>query len=146
MFLRTTVLALMALTLASPTLAQSYAGRTSGTSASMENGYGNARNRINGGFNPSTRDANNNRIISNGVIQTGQGGSYFNSDGTFGGASLLLDNNTNASATAAGNMITIAVNGSWNTIVLNSKQVNNGNITATTSINGRSVQNVGVLN
>ncbi len=95
----------------------------------FEKGYDGAASVMTDNFNPSTRDANNNRVITNGVIQTGSGGSSFLSGG---GASTAQ---SGASALAVGNMINVQVTGSWNTVVLNAQQTNTGNVSA--SVNGR---------
>ena len=43
-----------------------------------------------------------------------------------------------STATAIGNQLNVVVVGSWNTVVVNSKQINNGDQTASTSsLNGK---------
>lgn len=114
--------------------------------AQMEAGYGGARRTLSTAFNPSTRDANNNRVIMNGVIQDGQGGSQINvnANGQTSGADFFrsgADSFTagalTASSTAIGNQINVNVTGSWNTVVLDSTQINNAPINATTTVTGR---------
>ena len=114
--------------------------------AQMEAGYGGARRTLSTAFNPSTRDANNNRVIMNGVIQDGQGGSQINvnANGQTSGADFFrsgADSFTagalTASSTAIGNQINVNVNGSWNTVVLDSTQINNAPINATITVTGR---------
>ncbi|MCW5725235.1 MAG: holdfast anchoring protein HfaA [Maricaulaceae bacterium] len=81
-------------------------------------------------YRAGTRDANNNRVVLNGVIQTGSGvqaqmsgvgASHNSQNGAF---------NSN-SATAIGNQLNVVVQGNWNTVVVNSTQTNNGTVTAT---------------
>ena len=43
----------------------------------------------------------------------------------------------NASATAIGNSLNVQVQGTWNTVIVNSKQENNGDQTANASLNGK---------
>jgi len=121
------------------------AGSSIGTPI-QEAGYGNARSSVSGNFDPSTRDANNNRIVRDGLIQTGTGGSQFNTDTMAGGADMLQTGAINSTNYAIGNMINLSVAGSWNTVVLNSVQNNYGAVTATTTINGRTQSSTGQLN
>jgi len=79
----------------------------------------------------STRDANGNRVIVNGVmgnsnVSTTTG---FNQTGVGWGAG--------ASATAIGNSLNVVVTGSWNTVIVDSKQINNGDQNADVSLNGQ---------
>ena len=104
----------------------------------FESGYGNARDTVSQPFNPSTRDANNNRLIENGIIM-----SPGSSNSLAGGASIA---SSGASATAVGNLLNVNIVGSWNTVILNNNQTNNGNITATATNNGVTVKKDGTLN
>jgi holdfast attachment protein HfaA len=95
-------------------------------------GIGMAPGEENAAISGSTRDANGNRVFINGLEQ---GVAYpvtdnantlgVGSAGTLGGPS----------ATAIGNALNVTVNGAWNTVIVNSKQVNNGNQSAT--LNGQ---------
>lgn len=113
---------------------------------SLEAGYGNARGSVTGAFNPSTRDANNNRVVQDGLIQTGQGGSQFLTGGMSGGAATLQSGAISTTNYAAGNLINLQVGGNWNTIVLNTTQINNGALSAVTTINGGTQTSTGQLN
>ena len=42
-----------------------------------------------------------------------------------------------ASATAIGNSLNVVVTGSWNTVIVDSKQINNGDQNADVSLNGQ---------
>ena len=101
-------------------------GQTVETTGSWEQPYG-ATGQQNqpyqGGL--TGRDENGNRIIVDGLMQTGVGGStQHNSEGgVFGGG-------VGSSATAIGNQLNVNVVGSWNTVVVNSVQTNNGDVNA----------------
>lgn len=141
------IVACLATGLALPCAAQStvpaaYGAATRSTSmtlgsstAGYEDGYDDARSTMNSPFNPSTRDANGNRIIANGLIQTG-------STYTSGASSYA----SGASAQAVGNMVNVQVTGSWNTVILNSTQINQAPVTASNTVNGKSSVASAVLN
>ncbi|RZJ96861.1 MAG: holdfast attachment protein HfaA [Brevundimonas sp.] len=121
------------------TLPVSALAQTSGSAgaSSMQAGYGNARGATQSAQSGSTRDANGNRIIVNGLIQAGAS-SYSSTSG--GVASGYYGAGTNGAtiggATAIGNSLNVVVQGSWNTVIVNSDQVNNGDVTAGTALNG----------
>ncbi len=80
----------------------------------------------------SNRDANGNLLIVNGVMSGA--GSVSQQDGmrqtgTPGGAG--------ASATAIGNSLNVQVTGTWNTVIVDSTQTNNGNQSASAALNGK---------
>lgn len=125
--------------LALPATAQAQsAGGTS--TAPFQAGYGAARYTTARPQSGSTRDQNGNRLIVNGLIQTGA--STYSQ--TSGGVSSW-GNWTNGSgegsttiggATAIGNSLNVVVQGNWNTVIVNSRQNNTGNVTAGTALNG----------
>lgn len=78
-------------------------------------------------FNPSTRDENGNRVVVNGRIQIEGSLSGGLMDGF--GSGLGGD-----SAMAVGNQLNVVTNGSYNTVIVDSTQINNGDISA--DING----------
>lgn len=82
-----------------------------------------------------TRDANNNRVVVNGVMQTGVGVQAAG-QGTGGVGQSSSTGNQYSSATAIGNQLNVVVNGNWNTVVVNSTQTNNGTVTATSGTGG----------
>ena len=101
-------------------------------------GYGGSRYTTARPQTGSTRDANGNRLIVNGVIQAGassyasaSGGvsSSFSGAGNSGGSAI-------GGSTAIGNNLNVVVQGNHNTVIVNSSQVNNGAISAGTSLNG----------
>lgn len=104
---------------------------------SLEAGYGNGRAMETERFNPSTRDSQGNRIIKEGVIQSGEAGGRLSTNtntAVYGAASL--ESGVSTSANAIGNLVNVMVEGSNNTIVLNSVQTNTGAISATAVLNG----------
>lgn len=119
--------------LASPVLAQSAPAR-GGSLATYEAGYANGRQMEGRTYAPSSQARNGNRLIVNGIIQD-DANSYFASDATGGdpgasGADYFSSGAGNTSSTAIGNLLTVSVLGSWNTVIVNSTQTNTGDITA----------------
>lgn len=81
-----------------------------------------------------------NRVVINGVIQTGvgvsaQASAYANGSagvsGGVNGEAGMTGPFAGAGATAIGNQLNVVVNGNYNTVVVNSRQTNNGAVTAT---------------
>jgi holdfast attachment protein HfaA len=73
-------------------------------------------------------------LIVNGIIQS-ESSSYFESDGNRGdqaasGADYFSSGAASYSSTAIGNLLTVSVAGSWNTVIVNSTQTNTGTVTA----------------
>lgn len=77
-------------------------------------------------FEADTRDALGNRVIINGLIEggTGLGTGLYTGWGQTEGASGML-----GSGTAVGNQLNVITNGSNNTIIIDSTQINNGDQT-----------------
>lgn len=78
-------------------------------------------------FSAGTRDINGNRVIVNGRILDGSstlGGGLNTIWGQTSGASGMLG------SSAIGNQLNVITNGSWNTIIIDSTQINNGDQTA----------------
>ena len=100
-------------------------------SASFNSGWGSSPGAGNRGVVlRNGRDGNGNRMIIDGVMQVGADqSSYARSDtgGAFDGGSGagFGDNNT-----AIGNNLLVSVNGSWNTVIVDSTQINNGDVVA----------------
>jgi len=132
------VLAILPLALlALPAVAAAQSAGSSGMGA-YQAGYGGARYSTARSQTGSTRDANGNRLIVDGIIQAGAstyssatGGvsSSFSGAGANGGTAI-------GGSTAIGNSLNVVVQGNHNTVIVNSTQVNNGNVTAGTSLNG----------
>ena len=95
-------------------------------SAAYNQGYGGGSNMMS---SPSIRDENGNLSIVNGVIASSN----------YSQMSDVSSHNSggNASATAIGNSLNVQVQGTWNTVIVNSKQENNGDQTANASLNGK---------
>jgi holdfast attachment protein HfaA len=130
-----TVLAI--LVMAAPAAAQ-----TTGSSgaARFQQGYGSARNTTSSATTGSTRDANGNRLIVNGLIQSGASSYSSQSGGVAsayaGAGSSSSSGSTVGGSTAIGNQLNVVVQGSHNTVIVNSKQTNNGDVNAGTALNG----------
>jgi holdfast attachment protein HfaA len=63
-----------------------------------------------------------------------------------GGAASMQSGAISSTNYAVGNLINLQINGTWNTIVLNSTQINNGDVSAVTTINGGTQSSNGQLN
>ena len=99
-------------------------------------GYGGSRYTTAQPQTGSTRDANGNRLIVNGIIQSGAS-AYSSTTGGVGYAGSASGNGqTIGGSTAIGNSLNVVVQGNHNTVIVNSTQVNNGNVTAGTDLNG----------
>jgi holdfast attachment protein HfaA len=119
--------------LASPARAQSL----DANSAAFNAGYGRVAGSENHVVEYSTRDANGNRVIVDGVMLTGADQSVYSSSRSSG--SLDSYSGVGAmggwgSSTAIGNNLTVVTQGNNNTVIVNSNQINNGNISAGTNV------------
>ncbi|RZJ32129.1 MAG: holdfast attachment protein HfaA [Brevundimonas sp.] len=127
------VAAVAALALSGPAMAQSAGSSGMGSYAA---GYGGSRYTTAQPQSGSTRDANGNRLIVNGIIQSGAS-AYSSTSGGVGYAGSASGNGqTIGGSTAIGNSLNVVVQGNHNTVIVNSTQVNNGNVTAGTDLNG----------
>jgi holdfast attachment protein HfaA len=123
-------------------LATAANAQSNGTNSSSFNaGYGRSSTASSSGDpNWYARDMNGNRVIVDGVIMTGEDQSSFSSSdmsgasGHFSGA---------GSAMAIGNNLSVITQGNWNTVIVDSTQINNGDVTAGTTVNGVSQDNGG---
>ncbi|HEX8569312.1 MAG TPA: holdfast anchoring protein HfaA [Caulobacteraceae bacterium] len=110
-------------------------------SASLNGGWGRIQGTENQGINVRTRDENGNRIIVDGIIQDGSDNTEYVDSNASGAGSVYAGaggrRRGGGSATAIGNNLQVITQGSWNTVIVNSTQINNGNVTA----NSRSVLN-----
>ncbi|CAN5125585.1 holdfast attachment protein HfaA [soil metagenome] len=131
------LLALAPAALASAALAQSTG--SSGMS-SFQAGYGGARYTTAAPQTGSTRDASGNRLIVDGIIQSGASSYASSSSGvssSYAGAGSSSSGGTViGGSTAIGNSLNVVVQGNHNTVIVNSRQTNTGNITAGTALNG----------
>jgi len=106
-------------------------------SASMNAGYGRSAGQENRMVEYSTRDANGNRVIVDGVMLTGSDQSVFSSSrssGSLDAYSGVGGVGGYAGSTAIGNNLTVITQGNNNTVIVNSSQVNNGNVTAGSNV------------
>jgi holdfast attachment protein HfaA len=122
-------------------LAALVAGRgqaqTLSTSAAQYNGgYGRSFGAENQPINPAGRDANGNRVIVDGVIQTGADQSVYAAGGAWGAGDAWAGAGALGGATAIGNNLVVVTQGSWNTVIVDSTQINNGDVSATASATG----------
>lgn len=109
----------------------------SGGLTQFQNGYAGARHSVATAQTGSTRDANGNRLIVDGLIQAGASTYGRQSGGvsrTWSGAGS--EGSTVAGSTAIGNNLNVVVQGSNNTVIVNSRQTNSGTISARTDITG----------
>lgn len=102
-------------------------------------GYGAARYTTARAQTGSTRDENGNRLIVNGLIQSGAS-AYSNTSGGVSNYGYGVGSGEGATtiggSTAIGNSLNVVVQGNWNTVIVNSNQINNGDVRAGTALNG----------
>ena len=124
--------------LLAPTVAAAQSAGSSGM-GSYQAGYGGSRYTTARPQTGSTRDQNGNRLIVDGIIQAGAN-SYSSASGgvssSFSGVGGSNGGTAIGGSTAIGNSLNVVVQGNHNTVIVNSTQTNNGDITAGTSLNG----------
>lgn len=103
-------------------------------------GYGASRYTTAQASRGTTRDANGNRLVVDGLIQQ-NGSAYSRSDsnassGIFNGGVGSSGGTNIGGSTAIGNNLNVVVQGNRNTVVVNSNQTNTGDINAGTTLNG----------
>ncbi len=85
-------------------------------------------------FQPGTRDVNGNRLIVDGRIITGDDLSSFSTNSLASGGQSLTGagffNQPQGNNTAIGNQLNVITEGSFNTVIVESNQTNNGDQTA----------------
>ncbi|WP_297512509.1 holdfast anchoring protein HfaA [uncultured Caulobacter sp.] len=102
-------------------------------SASFNAGYGRTAGQENRMVEYSTRDANGNRVVVDGVMLTGSDQSVFSSSRSSGSLDAYSGVGAvggSAGSTAIGNNLTVITQGSNNTVIVNSTQTNTGAVTA----------------
>ncbi len=110
--------------------------------ASYNAGYGRTPGQEFRGTQFGSRDAEGNRLIIDGIIMQdtnfGVGGSASSSAGASASASAGAGVGSSASgmASAIGNNLTVITQGNYNTVIVNSSQVNTGAVTATSNAQG----------
>ena len=124
--------------LLAPSVAVAQSAGSSGMGA-YQAGYGGSRYTTARPQTGSTRDQNGNRLIVDGIIQAGAN-SYSSASGgvssSFSGVGGGNGGTAIGGSTAIGNSLNVVVQGNHNTVIVNSTQINNGNVTAGTSLNG----------
>ena len=123
----------MAFALISLAMGGAAIGQEAGFTAEFERPSGFAYGQEDRPFDANTRDSAGNRVIINGRIMTGastRGCGLATGWGQTGGATGLR-----GTGTAIGNQLNVITNGSNNTVIIDSTQINNGDQTATT-LNG----------
>lgn len=120
--------------------------QTMGNGGSFNGGYNRASDAGNSPINVSMTDINGNLVVVNGQITSAQSGSIFAGAGavasasggvSVSGAGDSFSGAGGASASAIGNNLSVVTEGNNNTVIVNSVQTNNGNVTATTNVNGK---------
>ncbi len=110
----------------------------SSTLSGFSQGFNGGLSTIQGAVNVSTRDANGNLTIVDGVTQIGSDQSMFAKSGSTTGASDAYSGaGAIGGATAIGNNLSVNVSGQYNTVIVNSSQTNTGSVSATTTLNGK---------
>lgn len=98
----------------------------------FERPYGYGFGQENRPYSAATRDPNGNQVVINGLIGGGSGlgtGLYTDWGQTENAPGMI------GSGTAIGNQLNVHVNGSYNTVIIDSTQINNGD--QTTNLNGK---------
>ncbi|OYX00449.1 MAG: endonuclease [Caulobacter vibrioides] len=106
-------------------------------SASFNAGYGRSSGQESRMIEYSTRDANGNRVVVDGVMLTGSDQSVFSSSRSSGSLDAYSGVGAvggYAGSTAIGNNLTVITQGNNNTVIVNSSQVNTGNVTAGSNV------------
>ena len=115
--------------------AQAHGQQMGSNSADYNAGYGRVAGSENRPVDVSTRDGNGNRVIVDGIMLSGEDKSTF-SFGSGAGESYSGVGSLGGGATAIGNSLVVVTQGNYNTVIVNSNQINNGNVSAGTNLNG----------
>ena len=113
------------------------AAQTIGNSAELNGGWGRWQGTENAGIDVRTRDSLGNRVIVDGIIQDGSDtGEFVETDASGAGSVYSGAGGSSGrrggikNVTAIGNNLQVITQGNWNTVIVNSTQINNGNVTA----------------
>ena len=121
---------------ATPSMAQVAGFNDAG---SYNSGYGMSAGSAQQPVNASLRDSNGNLSVVNGQFQTStmsQATGVQNLRNIGQSSGVGFGNSSNGTASAIGNSLNVITTGSFNTVIVNSNQTNNGNQTATVTTNG----------
>ena len=109
-------------------------------SAEFNGGWGRIQGTENHAIDVSTRDRNGNRVIVDGVILDGGSDTFTQTDNSGAGSVFSGAGGRTrwSTATAIGNNLQVITQGNYNTVIVNSTQINNGDVTANNddSLNG----------
>lgn len=122
-------------------LAPAPAPAASLTPASLNAGYGRLMGQEARPIDPSTRDAENNRVIINGLMGDPSGLGAGLAPG-LGDAPAPFAQMGRIEASAIANQINIVAAGSWNTIIVDATQTNSGAVQASATLNDGTVTHV----
>ena len=113
---------------------EGHAQYMSTNSAEFNAGYGRYPGQENQPVDVTTRDANGNRVIVDGLILSGEDQSSFarasGAADAFAGVGAI-----GGDASAIGNNLVVVTQGSNNTVIVNSTQTNTGNVSARSNLN-----------
>ena len=109
--------------------APAFAQTMSTNSASYNAGWGRVAGEENQGVNPQMRDANGNLLVIDGIIMNSSNAGLFSG----GGASSSSSGAFAGGATAIGNSLSVVTQGDNNVVIVDSRQINNGVVTATST-------------
>ncbi|MBU4433062.1 MAG: holdfast anchoring protein HfaA [Alphaproteobacteria bacterium] len=117
-------------------LGAAHAQTMSSNSAAFNAGYGRIAGQENRVVDYSTRDANGNRVVVDGVMLTGADQSVYSSSNSSGSLDAYsgVGGRGYSSSTAIGNNLTVITQGNNNTVIVNSTQTNTGAISAGSSV------------
>lgn len=105
-------------------------------SAEFNAGWGRTPGSENHMVDYLTRDANGNRVIIDGLILSGEDQSVYARSGGFGVASSYAGVGAVGGASAIGNNLTVITQGNNNTVIIDSTQINNGDVIANSNTSG----------
>ncbi|MFI4934063.1 MAG: holdfast anchoring protein HfaA [Caulobacterales bacterium] len=105
-------------------------------SGSFNAGYNRTPGQENRPVDPAIRDANGNLVVVDGVIQTGADQSVFSNAGAGGAIDTFAGVGASGGSTAIGNNLVVVTQGNYNTVIVNSKQTNSGNVSADNALTG----------
>lgn len=124
--------------LAYPAFAQTSSNPAAQISGEFDRPYGFGYGEEQTPYDANTRDASGNRIILDGRIMTGMDQSTLSTSTASAGAWAQATAGAGfglSTGTAIGNQLNVITQGNWNTVIVNSTQINNGN--QTTVLNGK---------
>jgi holdfast attachment protein HfaA len=107
-------------------------------SSTFNGGWGRANGQENQSVAMSmvSRDANGNREIVDGIMQTGAQTVSARAESAGTASAGYSGGVGGGSALAVGNSLTVITQGDYNTVIVNSTQINNGAVSANTNVSG----------